>query len=97
MQTRLRADGLAGGLLFDPENIYYLTWFQSIGYFTYQTLVLPSAGRPTLISRKVNPYLARATRSLGACAPAGRADAPPPRHDLPRRAHGVRRGDRRVP
>ena len=65
IQTRLRADGLAGALLFDPENIYYLTGFQSLGYFTYQALLLPSAGRPTLVSRKVNQYLARVTPSLG--------------------------------
>jgi Xaa-Pro dipeptidase len=69
VQARLRADGLAGALLFDPENIYYLTGFQSIGYFTYQTLLLPSAGCPTLISRKVNQYLARATPSLGTFVP----------------------------
>jgi Xaa-Pro dipeptidase len=65
VQARLRADRLAGALLFDPENIYYLTGFQSLGYFTYQTLLLPAAGRPTLVSRRVNQYLARATPSLG--------------------------------
>ena len=65
VQTRLRADGLAGALLFGAENIYYLTGFQSLGYFTYRTLLLPSAGRPTLVSRKVNQYLARVTPSLG--------------------------------
>jgi Xaa-Pro dipeptidase len=66
VQARLRADGLAGALLFDPENIYYLTGYQSLGYFTYQTLLLPAAGRPTLVSRRVNGYLARVTPSLGA-------------------------------
>jgi Xaa-Pro dipeptidase len=65
VQASLRADGLVGALLFDPENIYYLTGFQSLGYFTYQTLLLPSAGRPTLVSRRVNQYLARVTPSLG--------------------------------
>jgi Xaa-Pro aminopeptidase len=30
VQARLRADGLAGALLFDPENIYYLTCFQTV-------------------------------------------------------------------
>ena len=65
VQARLRADRLAGALLFDPENIYYLTGFQSLGYFTYQTLLLPAAGRPTLVSRRVNQYLARVTPSLG--------------------------------
>jgi Xaa-Pro dipeptidase len=69
VQARLRQDGLAGVLLFDPENIYYLTGFQSIGYFTYQGLLLPAAGRPTLISRRVNQYLARVTPSLGGFVP----------------------------
>ena len=50
--------GLVAALLFDSENIYYLTGYQSIGYFTYQALLMPARGAPVLISRSVNRYLA---------------------------------------
>ena len=44
MQAELAADGLAGALLFDPENIFWLTGYQTIGYFTFQALFVPSEG-----------------------------------------------------
>lgn len=69
VQSLLRADRLDGVLLFDPANIYYLTGYQSIGYFTYQALLLPARGSPMLISRKVNQYLAAVTASLGRFIP----------------------------
>lgn len=69
VQVLLQADRLDGALLFDPANIYYLTGYQSIGYFTYQALLLPARGAPTLISRKVNQFLARVTPSLGEFIP----------------------------
>jgi Xaa-Pro dipeptidase len=57
-QANLRERGLQGALLFDPENTFWLTGYQSIGYFTFQCLFLPLTGAPTLISRKVNAGLA---------------------------------------
>jgi len=68
-QAELRARGLACALLFDPENIFYLTGYQSIGYFTFQALLLPGTGLPLLISRRVNQYLARQTPALGGFVP----------------------------
>ena len=38
VQSDLNDKGLAGCLLFDPENIYWLTGYQTIGYFTFQAL-----------------------------------------------------------
>ena len=57
-QRDLAARGLFGALLFDPENAFWLTGYQSIGYFTFQCLYLPAEGLPVLVSRKVNAGLA---------------------------------------
>lgn len=34
-----------------PENIYYLTGYQTLGYFAYQTLVVPLDAEPCLVVR----------------------------------------------
>jgi len=61
VQTDLTQKKLAGGILFDPENIYWLTGFQTIGYFTFQCLLVLPDRDPILISRKVNGFLASVT------------------------------------
>lgn len=61
----LAARGLRAGVLFDPESIYWLTGYQSIGYFTFQALVVPRDDAPVLVSRRVNESLARETPTLG--------------------------------
>ena len=66
VQADLRNRGLAGGLLFDPENIFWLTGYQTIGYFTFQTLFVPADGSPTVIGRVVNRDLAMAHPTIGA-------------------------------
>jgi len=66
VQGDLAARGLRAGVLFDPESIYWLTGYQSIGYFTFQGLVVPADSLPVLVSRRVNEGLARATPALGA-------------------------------
>ena len=62
----LAASGLESALLFDPENIFYLTGYQTIGYFTYQALLVSTNAAPVLISRKVNSFIAAITPTLGA-------------------------------
>lgn len=64
VQSDLQSKSLAGLFLFDPENMYWLTGYQSIGHFTFQTMFIPVVGKPALISRKVNGGLARATETL---------------------------------
>lgn len=61
VQTDLVHRKLAGGILFDPENIFWLTGFQSIGYFTFQCLLVLPDRDPILISRKVNGFIAGVT------------------------------------
>jgi Xaa-Pro dipeptidase len=66
VQADLRMRNLAGVLLFDPENIFWLTGYQTIGYFTFQTLFVGPDGLPTVIGRVVNQDLAMAHPTIGA-------------------------------
>jgi Xaa-Pro dipeptidase len=65
LQDDLATHGIRAGVLFDPESIYWLTGYQSIGYFTFQALVVPRDGAPLLVSRLVNEGLALGTPALG--------------------------------
>ena len=38
----LRTDRLDGTLVFNPDHIFWLTGFQTIGYFTFQALFITS-------------------------------------------------------
>lgn len=60
VQAEMAERGVAGVLLFDPENTYWLTGYQTIGYFTFQAALVPLQGRPVVISRTVNRTLALA-------------------------------------
>lgn len=64
-RTAMVEAGVDAALLFDPENIFYLTGYQSIGYFTFQALLIPPEGKPVLISRVVNKFIAAITPTLG--------------------------------
>jgi len=37
-----------------PENIYYLTGYDSMGYFTYQVLIIPLEGEMIFLTRALN-------------------------------------------
>lgn len=64
VQSVLKEKKLTGYLLFDPENMYWLTGYQTIGYFTFQCLYIPTEGLPVLVSRIVNQGLALATPTI---------------------------------
>ena len=66
VQSDLHSSGIAGVLLFDPENIFWLTGYQTIGYFTFQTLLVTPTGPPTVVSRVVNHDIAMAYPTIGA-------------------------------
>jgi Xaa-Pro dipeptidase len=76
VQADLAARGLAAGLLADPENIFWLTGYRSMGYFTFQALLVLPAGPPILVSRVVNRALGRATPTLGGFRSIGDTDDP---------------------
>lgn len=57
-QAELMIRGIVGVFLFDPENIFWLTGYQTIGYFTFSTLYVPSRCKPKMVARVVNRDLA---------------------------------------
>ncbi len=65
IQADLSDRGLGGALLFDPENMFWLTGFQTIGYFTFQCMFVPKEGLPTVITRVVNRDMALALPTIG--------------------------------
>ncbi len=40
-------------MVFTPENMYYLTGYNTIGYYTYQCLLIPVDGEPMMIVRRL--------------------------------------------
>lgn len=52
-QKAMAAAGLDCLLVHTPENIYYLSGYETSGYFEYQVLVVPPAGDPALLVRNV--------------------------------------------
>jgi Xaa-Pro dipeptidase len=57
----MRADGLAGLLLFRQESMYYLTGYDTFGYVFFQCLYLGADGRLTLLTRAPDLLQARFT------------------------------------
>lgn len=53
-QAAMKAAGIDVLLVHTPENIYYLTGYQTSGYFAYQTLVVTqTATEPTILVRYI--------------------------------------------
>ncbi|MES0056640.1 MULTISPECIES: Xaa-Pro peptidase family protein [unclassified Mesorhizobium] len=53
VQKLIQEKNLAGLLVFSPANIYYLTGYQTSGFFAYQVLLLPAHGDPLLLVREL--------------------------------------------
>jgi len=68
-QDELKQQNLVGALIFDPENIFWLTGYQTIGYFTFQVLYVPVNGLPILVTRIVNRDLALALPTIESVQP----------------------------
>ncbi len=64
IQADLRERKLAAVVLFDPESIYWLTGYRSIGYFTFQCAVVTSDQGPVLVSRRVNHAVAQGNENV---------------------------------
>ncbi|WP_112323745.1 M24 family metallopeptidase [Oceanibium sediminis] len=64
VQQDLLARGLSGAILFDPENMFWLAGYQTIGYFTFQAMFVPTSGKPVLITRVVNRDMALALPTI---------------------------------
>jgi Xaa-Pro dipeptidase len=65
-ERRLRAvrqsmseDGLDALLVSTPENVYYLSGLDHMGYFAYQMLIVPLTGTPVLVTRAMEAATVR--------------------------------------
>ena len=61
VSASMRNAGLDAILATSPENICYLTGFESVGYFNPQLLIVTADGRTTLITRALELANARAS------------------------------------
>jgi Xaa-Pro aminopeptidase len=54
-RQRLSERGVAGMLVHTPENIYYLSGYHTPGYYTYQTMLVPTSPdrSPVLVLRRL--------------------------------------------
>lgn len=54
VRARMAAAGIDVLLVYWPENIYYLTGYDSLGYFSYQVFVLPLEGDGFFVVRRLD-------------------------------------------
>ena len=69
VQSDISSQGLSGALVFDPENMFWLTGYQTIGYFTFQAMFVPERGKPVVITRVVNRDMALALPTIADAVP----------------------------
>src|ERR1044071_1234368 len=51
VRDEMQRRGIDVLLVTAPENIYYLTGYQTSGYFAYQALIIPTSAAPLLLIR----------------------------------------------
>jgi Xaa-Pro dipeptidase len=54
VQEEMGRRGLDLLMVFWPENMYYLTGYQTLGYHTFQALMVPGRGDPFFLVRRIN-------------------------------------------
>jgi Xaa-Pro aminopeptidase len=64
VRRRMQAAGVEVLLTTVPENIVYLTGYSTLGYFTYQILILSLEQDPILLARAINVDKARVDSCL---------------------------------
>ena len=76
LRQRMRAEGIAAVAAASPENIYYLTGLDHLGYFAFTLLVVAETGRPTLVTRAMESPTIRAQVPWCAHVTFGDAETP---------------------
>lgn len=66
VQSDMKARDLDGMLLFAPESHYYLTGYDTFGFALYQCMILPTEGKPHLLTREPDRRQAQQTSTLSA-------------------------------
>jgi Xaa-Pro dipeptidase len=51
LRQRMERKGADAILVTTPENLYYLTGYQTVGYYWYQTLIVPMDREPVFVTR----------------------------------------------
>jgi len=51
LRSRMNDRGVDAMLINTPENLFYMTGYQTPGYYWYQTLIVPLEGEPVFITR----------------------------------------------
>ena len=54
VQQAINDAGLDGVMVHSPENIYYLTGYHSVGYFTYTCLIISGTGEASMVIRDLS-------------------------------------------
>ncbi|TQJ03393.1 M24 family metallopeptidase [Amycolatopsis cihanbeyliensis] len=60
LRGRMAADGLSAVAVAGPENVYYLTGLDHLGYFAFTLLIVPAEGPLTLVTREMERPTIRA-------------------------------------
>ncbi|WP_461144716.1 M24 family metallopeptidase [Salinifilum aidingensis] len=60
LRERMRSEDINAAALTSPENIYYLTGLDHLGYFAFTLLVVPAEGQPVLVTRAMERPTIRA-------------------------------------
>jgi len=63
-QLTLQEIGVDVAVVNTPENICYLVGHETPGYYTYQCLIVPASGQPTLLTRETETVNGRDTTYL---------------------------------
>lgn len=64
LRDRMADRGIDLLVIFSPENVSYLTGYETIGYSSFQALLVPSAGEPALCIREMERTVAGITTHL---------------------------------
>ncbi|HEX4211822.1 MAG TPA: Xaa-Pro peptidase family protein [Candidatus Dormibacteraeota bacterium] len=65
VQREIGRRGLDGLVLFGPNNLFYLSGYETIGYSNFQFLAVTASGEPRLLVRELESAPARAMSWLG--------------------------------
>lgn len=76
LRDRMDDTGLAAVVLTAPENVYYLTGLDHLGYFAFTALVVPALGEPVVVTRAMERPTVRT--QVPWCRHAVFADGEPP-------------------
>jgi Xaa-Pro dipeptidase len=61
LASSMESAGLDGIMLFHQESLYYLYGYDQIGYWVYQTVIVPRSGSPVTICRRADELIVRAS------------------------------------